>query len=45
MEEIKISKEEYDTLIQTQKLLWALEVGGVRDWDGFDFTLESLGEK
>ena len=45
MEEITISKAEYENLIQDQKMLRALERAGVDNWDGFDFALESLGSQ
>lgn len=45
MEEITMSKEEYEILLQNQKMLRALEAAGVDNWDGFDFVLESLEEE
>lgn len=41
-EEITITKEEYDQLIEAQKLLQALENAGVNNWEGYEFAIESL---
>ncbi len=41
---ISIPKKEYDRLIESQKLLRALQDGGVDNWEGYGFALELLGE-
>jgi hypothetical protein len=38
MEEITISKEEYDDLIRDQTWLRALEAAGVDNWEGVDYA-------
>lgn len=44
MAKIEIEKEEYDQLIQDQKILRALEGGGVDNWEGYESAMESLDE-
>jgi hypothetical protein len=39
-EEITISLEEYERLLEDQKILSALYAGGVQDWEWFDASLE-----
>lgn len=42
MEMISITKEEYDKLIEGQKLLDALYAAGVDNWEGYDMAREAL---
>ncbi len=44
MEMISITKEEYDRLIEAQKLLRALQNAGVNNWEGYDFAMESIDD-
>jgi len=41
---VTITKEEYDSLLASEKTLLALEGAGVDNWDGYDFAMESLEE-
>ena len=41
---VTITKEEYDSLFASEKMLLALEGAGVDNWDGYDFAMESLEE-
>ena len=43
-ETVTITKEEYDSLLVSKKLLLALGEAGIDNWEGYDFALESLGE-
>lgn len=44
MENITITKEEYDKLVDEKKFLDALRGAGVDNWDGFDYALELYNE-
>lgn len=44
IEMISISKEEYDRLVENQRLLDALRSAGVDNWEGYDIARESLDE-
>jgi hypothetical protein len=39
---VTIPKKEYDELQATSRKLAALEAGGVDNWEGYDFSMESL---
>lgn len=41
---ISIPKEEYDKLVEGQKLLYALEAAGVDNWEGYDMAREAMDE-
>jgi len=38
--QVTISLEEYESLLESQKWLTALETAGVDNWDGVDFARE-----
>lgn len=42
MEMIEISKFEYNELLESQKLLNALEAAGVDNWEGYELARESM---
>lgn len=44
METVTISKEEYENLLEDQRILLALEGAGVDNWEGYDFAMQSLNE-
>lgn len=44
MEEVTISKEEYEALKQADAFLDALKEAGVDNWDGYDYALDILNE-
>lgn len=44
-ETVTISKEEYEELLEDQKMLIALQGAGVDNWEGYDFAMESLNEE
>lgn len=39
---ITISKQKYERLIESKKLLQALQNAGVDNWEGYDSALESF---
>lgn len=39
-ETVQITRKEYDELLESQKTLYALQAGGVDNWDGYDFCFE-----
>ena len=41
---ITISKEEYESLLEDQKLLQCLQGAGVDNWEGYDYALEMMEE-
>lgn len=43
-EEITISTEEYEILVHRSRYLDYLEMGGVDNWDGFDFAMDAARE-
>lgn len=43
--EIKIDKRKYDSLLRDRERLYALEAGGVDDWDGYDDSLREYNKK
>lgn len=43
-ETVTISKDEYNDLIESQKMLLCLQDAGVDNWDGYDFAFELLAE-
>lgn len=44
METVTISKEEYEELLKSQKILDALYAGGVDNWEWYDASLEDIEE-
>ena len=42
MNEVVLTKEEYDELIEDRDFLNALRAAGVDNWEGYDFALDSL---
>lgn len=45
MADITIPESEYDELVRDQKKLYALEGGGVDNWEGYDDSMEFLTEQ
>jgi hypothetical protein len=45
MEEVTVTKKEYDQLIKDQRLLNLLEAYGVDSWGGWDQAIEALVEE
>ena len=45
METVTITKKEYESLLEDQNWLNALENAGVDNWQGIDFARELLGEQ
>ena len=43
-ETITISKKEYESLLEDQKLLQALQGAGVDNWSGYDYAIEMMRE-
>lgn len=43
-ETVTISKEEYEELLESQKILDALYAGGVDNWEWYDASLEAIEE-
>ena len=43
-ETITISKKEYESLLEDQKLLQALQGAGVDNWSGYDYAIEMMQE-
>ena len=43
-ETITISKEEYESLLEDQKLLICLQGAGVDNWSGYECALEMMQE-
>ena len=41
-ETITISKEEYESLLEDQKLLQCLQDAGVDNWSGYDYAIEMM---
>jgi hypothetical protein len=39
---IEIKERDYEVLLADQRKLWALEAGGVDNWEGYDFAMETL---
>lgn len=39
---VSITKDEYDQLIESQKLLIALQNAGVDNWEGYDIAMEGI---
>lgn len=39
---ITIPESEYNELVRDQKKLWALEGGGVDNWEGYNDSLEEF---
>jgi hypothetical protein len=44
-ETVTISKEEYEELLEDQKMLIALQGAGVVNWEGYEFAMETLNEE
>lgn len=44
METITISLEEYNELMDTQLVMYALEAAGVDSWEGYDLAMEIYNE-
>jgi hypothetical protein len=38
MDDVTITREEYDALLNDSKFLRALEAAGVDNWEGFEFA-------
>lgn len=45
MEMVTITKEEYEELLNDRRVLVALEMAGVDNWDGYDYAMEILEEE
>lgn len=43
-ERVRIPKKDHEELLSDQKLLHALQVAGVDNWEGYGYALESLEE-
>lgn len=43
-ETITISKKEYESLLEDQKLLQCLQGAGVDNWSGYDYAIEMMRE-
>ena len=43
-ETITISKKEYESLLEDQKLLQALQGAGVDNWSGYDYAIDMMQE-
>ena len=43
-ETITISKKEYESLLEDQKLLECLQGAGVDNWAGYEYALEMMRE-
>ena len=43
-ETITISKKEYESLLEDQKLLQCLQGAGVDNWSGYDYAMEMMKE-
>ena len=43
-ETITISKKEYESLLEDQKLLQCLQGAGVDNWSGYDYAIEMMQE-
>ena len=41
IEQVTISKERYDELLESEKNLQALEAGGVDNWEGYECCFEN----
>lgn len=41
---ITISKKEYESLLEDQKLLQCLQDAGVDNWSGYEYALEIMKE-
>lgn len=41
---ITISKKEYESLLEDQKLLQCLQDAGVDNWSGYDYAIEMMKE-
>lgn len=42
---VTITEEEYEDLLKDQRKLIALEAGGVDNWEGYDWAMETLEEE
>ncbi len=42
MDNVTITREEYDNLLEDSKVLQALENAGVDNWEGYDFAMEEV---
>ncbi len=43
MDEVTITREEYDSLRQASETLQALEDAGVDNWEGYELAMEAIG--
>jgi hypothetical protein len=43
MNDVTITREEYDDLLQRSKALQALDDAGVDNWEGFELAMEVMG--
>jgi len=43
MDEVTLTREEYDSLMLDSETLRALEDAGVDNWEGYSFAMESIG--
>lgn len=42
MDDVTITREEYETLLEDSKVLQALLNAGVDNWEGYDFAMEEV---
>ncbi len=42
MDEVTITREQYETLLHDSRVLQALQAGGVDNWEGYDFAMEAI---
>lgn len=41
---VEITQEEYDSLLESARMLEALNAAGVDNWEGYDYALEIFDE-
>jgi len=44
MENVTITKKEYEDLVDSQTKLRALENAGVDNWEGYDYAMEEMNQ-
>lgn len=42
MDEVTITREQYEILLHDSKILQALFAAGVDNWEGYDFAMEEV---
>jgi len=42
MNDVMITREEYDSLLHDSKVLQALKNAGVDNWEGYEFAMEEI---